>query len=99
MGKSSLLSMKLIKVFLIFIYFSEQKSENEENDTNGEEEEEDVSNNGDNQLISDNSDNQSSCVAHVGRKPLNGMPCSLKTLINDKILEPKDNCLSIEYMV
>lgn len=38
-------------------------------------------------------------ITHVGRKPLNGPPCSLKTLVDDKILEPFDGSLSYEIMV
>lgn len=38
-------------------------------------------------------------VTHVGRKPLNGPPCSLKTLVDDGILEPLDGSLTYEIMV
>ena len=36
---------------------------------------------------------------HVGRKPLNGPPCSLKTLVDDNILDPMDGSLTYEIMV
>lgn len=38
-------------------------------------------------------------VTHVGRKPLNGPPCSLKTLVDDNILDPLDGSLTYEIMV
>lgn len=37
-------------------------------------------------------------VTHVGRKPLNGPPCSLKTLVDDGILSPMDGALTYEIM-
>lgn len=36
---------------------------------------------------------------HVGRKPLNGPPCSLKILVDDNILEPAPGSLSYDVMV
>ncbi|KAI7690921.1 MPN domain-containing protein [Sarcoptes scabiei] len=35
-------------------------------------------------------------TTHVGRKPLNGPPCSLKTLVDDRILEPLNGSLTYE---
>lgn len=48
----------------------------------------------------DEGDNEGerSSGAQVGRKP-QGPPCSLKTLVNDRILQPENGCLTIEYMV
>ncbi|KAH7645009.1 mpn domain-containing protein-like protein 2 [Dermatophagoides farinae] len=37
-------------------------------------------------------------ITHVGRKPLNGPPCSLKTLVDDGILEPMDGSLTYEIL-
>ncbi|OTF80392.1 hypothetical protein BLA29_005983, partial [Euroglyphus maynei] len=37
-------------------------------------------------------------ITHVGRKPLNGPPCSLKTLVDDAILEPMDGSLTYEIL-
>lgn len=37
-------------------------------------------------------------VTHVGRKPLNGPPCSLKTLVDDGILDPLEGSLTYEIL-
>lgn len=37
-------------------------------------------------------------VTHIGRKPLNGPPCSLKTLVDDNVLDPLDGSLTYEIM-
>ena len=36
---------------------------------------------------------------HVGRRPMTGQTCSLKTLIDDNVLDAGDNVLTLEYMV
>lgn len=36
---------------------------------------------------------------HVGRKPLNGPPCSLKILVDDNILDPMPDSLTYDVMV
>jgi len=35
----------------------------------------------------------------VGRRPMTGQTCSLKTLIDDCVLDAGDNVLTLEYMV
>ena len=71
---------------------TEQKSENDDNEANVEEDNEEVE-------TEDVEEGSDKCVTHVGRKPLNGPPCSLKTLLNDGILEPANGALHIDYLV
>lgn len=40
-----------------------------------------------------------SSISQVGRKSVTGQTCSLKTLIDDGVLDAGDNVLTMEYMV
>jgi hypothetical protein len=72
---------------------------NELMETSGDEKVDQNENCDDSDTIGDDSNQQTLTKNQAGRKSFTGQTCTLKTLIDDDVIDPGSNVLSVDYMV